>query len=441
MKVGAALLIAARSIVGRRTSGVAPRGRRYLRGAVIGVALSLVPLVVVLIVADGMIEGITARYLEIGTYHLQATPFTVNGASSLESQAALLRALPGVEAAFAERQGPAVAISGSRSAGAAIRAIDPLFLRDSGTIKYLSLVSGSMELTSGSDTLLGEALARNLGAGVGDSITLVTARKAYGESGKKAELAPRISIFKVRGIVTAGYRELDALWAFVPLKAAARILSPEVSHSFVGIKVRDPFGDLEAAKDAVGMSLPPEWSVETWSELERNLFKSFSTTRALLLLVMALTVAVAAINVASALIMLVLERRRDIAVLKSSGTQESFIGAVFVLAGLVTGGAGTVLGIAVGCLVAWRINDFIAAVEFALNATSRFVNIVSGIAPSSQGFKLLDPSYYLERIPVRISLVEMSMVAVSSILLCLLASLLPARRAASLSPMEIMRKT
>ncbi|HET7838675.1 MAG TPA: ABC transporter permease, partial [Rectinemataceae bacterium] len=367
MRIGSALLIAWRSIAGRKQAGTSPRGRRYLRGAVLGVALSLVPLVVVLVVADGMIEGITARYLELGTYHLQASPFTMSGVMSIDSQAAALRALPGVVAVYPERQGPAVAISGSRTAGAAIRAIDPAFLRDPGTLSYLRLSSGSLDLQAGNSILLGEALARTLAVHVGESVTIVTARQSFSESGEGPSLAPKISIFTVKGIVSAGYRELDALWAFVGSKAAARILSPDGSRSFIGVKVREPFSDLEPVRARIRASLPPEWTVETWSEVERNLFKSFATTRALLLLVMALTVAVAAINVSSALIMLVLERRRDIAILKSTGAGEGFIWTAFVLAGLATGGAGTVLGLAAGCLVAWRVNDLIAVTELILN--------------------------------------------------------------------------
>lgn len=441
MRLGSAFLIARRAVGGKNIQGQTSKGRRYLRGAVLGVGLSLVPLVVVLVVADGMIEGITARYLELGTYHLQASPFTMSGVFSIEAQASALRKIKGVSAAYPERQGPGVAVFGARTAGAAIRAVDPRFLGDPGAREYLSVVAGTLEIAAGNDIILGEALAKNLGTGVGDSVTIVTARPQPAEGGQGMALAPKISIFRVRGIVSAGYRELDALWAFVPLKAADRILSQESSRSFIGLKVAAPFADLAPMRNAIRAALPPEWSVETWGEVERNLFRSFSTTRALLLVVMALTVAVAAINVSSALIMLVLERRRDIAILKSSGAKESFIGLVFVIAGLATGGAGTIAGIAAGCLVAWRVNDLISATEFVVNSIDRLLSGFSGISAQGEALKLLDPSYYLEKIPVRIDAVEMALVAASSLCLCLIASLLPARRAARLPPLEIMRKT
>jgi lipoprotein-releasing system permease protein len=423
-------------LVGRHVPGDELPGRRYLRGAVLGVALSLVPLVVVLVVADGMIEGITARYIETSTYHLQAHPLVRMDLASLVAAAGDLRSVSGVLAAYPETQGPAVAISGSRSSGAAIRAIDPAFLADPGTRRYLRAVEGELSLTSTGEILLGEALARSLGAHPGDSVSVVTARPGRaGEGG----FAPKISIFRVVGVVSAGYRELDALWAFVTLKAGGRVLSPESSRSLIGIKTTDPFDDLSRIRMSIASALSPEWTVVAWPEAERNVWKSFATTRALLLVIMALVVAVAAINVSSALVMLVLERRRDIAVLKSEGASSSFVGLVFLLAGLVTGGAGTFIGIGIGALVAWRVNELIAAIEYLVNLVARVGARLSGSQPSA-AIRFLNPAYYLERIPVRVDPAELAFVAAASLALCLLAAFLAARQAARLPPLEILRK-
>jgi len=437
MKAGPALLLSRRALTGRRSEDGRP-SRRYLRGAVAGVALSLVPLVIVLVVADGMIQGITSRYIETGTYHLQASPFFPDSAEDLERLAAALSAAPGIVGAFPEMQGPAVLLEGGRTTGALIRAVAPSFLSDRGTATYLKALEGESALRGSNDILLGEALARSLHAHVGDFVSVVTARRSSGSAGDR--LSPKISPFRVRGVVSAGYRELDALWAFVGIGAGDRILSPEGSRSFIGIKVSRPFQDLArpvaVAQDALG----PEWSVSGWPQIEINLFKSFQTTRALLLLVMALAVGVAAINVGSALIMLVLERRRDIAILKSAGASSGSIGLVFLLAGLATGGAGTLLGISLGVVLAWRVNDLIAGLQAVVNGFSELVAWLSG-APLPPRIRLLDPAYYLEHIPVQLHVPELLLVALASLLVCLAASLIPARRAARLPPLEIFRKT
>jgi lipoprotein-releasing system permease protein len=412
-------------------------GRRYLRGAIVGVALSIVPLIVVLVVSDGMIQGITSRYIEVGTYHLQALPRVVTDQAGLELAASSLREIKGVSA-FPELRGYGVAIWGSRTAGLALRAVDSSFLADKGTAAYLKVVAGEARLDAANQILLGESLAKNLGAKLGDAISVVTTRQAYSSQNS---IAPKVSVFIVRGIVSAGYRELDALWAFVSLRAGYRILWSGGSNALVGVKIEKPYGELEGARASLRRALSSDWLVETWPEAQRNVYQSFSTTRALLLLVMALAVAVAAINVASALVMLVLERRKDIAILKSAGASPSLIGRIFVLAGLGVGGTGTLIGIAVGSAIAWRINDLISLAEGLVNQGARLWALLSGTSLPRSAIRLLDPSYYLERIPVNFHPLELAEVAAASIALCLLASLIPANRASRLPPLEIFRKT
>jgi len=451
---GAAFFFA-RRILGFRETGT--RGARYLRGAIVGVALSIVPLVVVMVVSDSMIEGITNRYIEVGTYHLQVKPYFVVSMDELEGKAALLRKLPGIKSTFPELQSPGIAIFGSRTAGVALRAVDASFLEDPGTAAYLRISAGEAKLDSANQILLGEALARNLGAKVGDLVSIATTKsvspgsasggdKGVPRLGLTASYTPKISAFKVRGIVSAGYRELDALWAFISLRAGIRISSPGVTYALVGIKVAKPYDDLLPVREAIATSLAvdgaaDDWSVLTWPEAERNVYKSFSTTKAILLLVMAIAVAVAAINVSSALVMLVLERRRDIAIMKSAGASPGFVGKVFVIAGLCVGACGTMIGIGVGTLLSWRINDIIGITEALANAAYRLAAAISGAPSPHTTIRFLDPSYYLERIPVGINPGELCIVAATSLLLCLLASLIPARRASRLPPLDIFRKT
>jgi lipoprotein-releasing system permease protein len=435
---GRILGLRGRGLPRRAASSEEGQGRRYLRGAVLGVALSIVPLVVVLIVADGMIQGITARYIEVGTYHLQAQSFLQVDQRALEEAASALRAGAGISA-FPEIQGYGVALAGSRTAGVAIRAVDPSFLEDAGTAAYLKAKAGEMRLDASNQVLLGESLARELGAKVGDTISMVTSRPSYG--GDPASFSPKVSAFRVRGIVSAGYRELDALWAFVSLRAGSRILSAGSSRALVGIKVAAPFGKLEETRALARKLLSREWTVVTWPEAERNVYQSFATMRALLLLVMALAVAVAAMNVGSALVMLVLERRRDIAILKSAGASPGLISRVFVVAGLFIGGTGTLLGIGAGSFLAWRINDLIAVVERLANEASRLWGTLTGAGAPRTAIRLLDPAYYLERIPVDIRLGELAGILCASLALCFLASIVPAGRASRIPPLELFRKT
>lgn len=417
------------------------RSRRYLRGAVLGVALSIVPLVVVLVVADGMIEGITARYIEVGTYHLQAQSLYIVPNEELEARADTIASAKGIVGAYPEAESYGIALRENKTAGVFIRAVSPAFLKDKGCSDYLKLESGKIKLDSNNQILLGVALAKNLDAKVGDVVSLVTSSPvSFGSQYSK--FTPKVSVFRVEGIVSAGYRQLDELWAFVPYKASNKVFSGGSARQLIGIKVANPYGSLEPARqDVQKLMHSADWGVLTWPEAERNVYKSFETTRALLLLVMALAVAVAAINVSSALIMMVLERRREIAILKSCGAPPGFIREVFLLSGMGLGGIGIVLGLALGCLLSGYINYLILGLETIINAGSRLQALLSGMADAGPSFRLLDPSYYIESIPVHFHGGELLLVAGLSLFLCFLASIIPANKAAKLPPLEIFRKT
>lgn len=437
------LFVSSRFLLGRRGSGHGRKG--YLRGAVAGMALSVIPLTLVLFVTNGMIQGITSRYLETSTYHLQASPaYSLDAPDLLEASGKLSR-VEGVKGAWAEIQGPGVILASPKEGhqaaprGALVRALDPGLLEDAGFLTYLQAKDGTIAFRKDNDVLLGAALARSLGAGVGELVSLVTSRE--GSPG----LSPRLSTFRVRGIVSTGYQELDSLWALIPLKAGSRILAPGSRRVFVGIKAASPYADLVGLQERLRSALAPGdggfggWGVSTWEESESNLWRSFSTTKALLLLIMALAVAVAAVNVGGSLVTLVLERRKDIAILRSSGARARQVGLVFVSAGLITGGLGTVIGLALGTGLSLLINPLLSALEYLLGLILRLGAFLAG-RPDPSPLRLLNPAYYLEKIPVDISLGGILAIGAASLVLCGLASLIPARRASRLPPMEIFRK-
>lgn len=448
MRLGPALFVAARNLLGRKAAGDGPDARHRLTGAIVGVALSIVPLTVVLFVADGMIEGITSRYLETSTYHLQASPYYSVSGEELGTAAARIAALPGVVGAFPEMQGPAVMLAAAaqegevqpQPTGATVRAIAPALLEDPGFRSFIELKDGELAFKRSNDVLLGSALAARLHVDVGGLVSVITVREGDGVA-----FVPRLSALRVRGILSTGYQELDSLWAMVSLSTGEKMLEPGTRRVFIGVKVDDAFKDLSAGAAALSQTLAGDdgsdlpWTVRDWRAIEGNLWRSFSTTKALLVLIMALAVAVAAVNVGASLIMLALERKKDIAILKSAGTKDGQISAIFMASGTFVGVTGSVLGLAVGSLLSIFVNQLIAGLEWILNILADFAAWVTG-APLPGRLRLLDPSFYLESIPVQVSFRELALIALGSVLLCILASLYPARRASRLPPMEIFRK-
>jgi lipoprotein-releasing system permease protein len=420
MKSRAGFFIALRYLWGR-----AREGGRYLRGAAAGIAVSLIPIIVTLIVADGMIRGITDRYLELGTGHLQVYNFLEPG--NLDDAAAAAREVSGVRGVWPEQRGLGVLAGKGGRTGATIRALDPSFWEDGGSGRYLLTLAGLSKPESDRDVLLGEGLASSIGAEVGDTIRIMTLRV----SGDGRNI-PRITPFTVRGIVASGYHELDSLWCITTREGGNRVLPRELSSSSLIIKIDDPYRNADRRALSIYSRLGSGYGVYTWKELMRSQYSSYESTRQLLLFIMALVVIVAAVNVSSATSMLVIERQRDIAVLKAAGAGVREISGIFLWGSFLTGLTGSLIGIFLGLLIGHNINPLIRSLERLLSFFSRLFH--------GGAVKILDPGYYLETIPVIIDWSAVFLIGCFTILCSVLASWIPARRAGKLKPLDLLRK-
>jgi lipoprotein-releasing system permease protein len=420
MKTGALFFIALRYLLGR-----AHEGGRYLRGAAAGIALSLIPIMVTLIVADGMIRGITDRYLELGTGHLEV--WSLGEPFAQEEVRAQIADTPGVRGVWAERQGLGVIMGGAGKAGAAIRATEPSFWEDRGSARFLEVIAGEGKLDSDREVLLGQELAKSVGAEVGKTLYIMSVRIT--PDGRNI---PRAMPFTVRGIVSSGYRELDSLWCIMTWEGGNRLLAPELSGACLIVKIDDPYNGADSAAAALRRTLGYGAGVYTWKDLQRSQYSSYESTRQLLLFIMALIVIVAAVNVSSAASMLAIERQRDIAVLKAAGAGPGDTGRIFLWASFLTGLLGAAAGIAMGLLIGVFINPLIHGLESMLSWFSGLFN--------GREVKILDPGYYLEHIPIIVNQKTVLLIGALTILCSVLASWIPARRAGRIRPMEILRK-
>ncbi len=433
MSARLAFFLSSRMLRGRDGTG------RYLRGSIIGIALSLVPLIVVMEVSTGMIEGITARLLEVGTYHLQVSLPSGTPAAEMERRAGSISGVHGVVAAVPERQGTGLVVTSRSAAGVTIRCVpSDIFAVDAGFKSHITVRGGTADLSRSDAILVSAALAASLGISAGDTVNLLT---TFGENLRgPARLTPVV----VSGIYETGYQELDKTLIYGSLGLAARALSPRGSRALIGVKVTDPFGDLSRIGKAVEDVAGSDARVATWREIEYPRMASFRTTKALLLFIMALIVLVASVNVSSSVLMIIFERRNDIGILKSVGAGERALSLSFLLTGFATGLLGTACGIATGLLVAVNINEVIAGLEWIVNRILEAASLFrSGFQPSAQGFgtfTLFNSAYYLKSIPIRIDAPEVLAAGAATLLLCALASWLPAARASRTRPLSILRK-
>jgi len=419
MKARSGFFIAIRYLLGR-----AREGGRYLRGAAAGIAVSLVPIIVTLIVSDGMIRGIIDRYLELGTGHLQV--FSFIDSLGLEYLVEQIQEMDGVRGVWSERRSMGVLVGKKGRTGASVRAIEPSFWEDPGSLQYLEIIGGEARLRSDNEMMLGESLAASIGAEVGDTVRLMTIR-----SSSHGMNLPRVTAFTVSGIVSSGYHELDALWCIITDEAGQNILSQESASSLI-VKIHNPYKKLDDMIWTLYTELGSGYSVYTWKELMRSQYSSYQSTRQLLIFIMALIVIVAAVNVSSATTMLVIERQRDIAVLKVTGASAKGITGVFIWGSFLTGLCGAIIGISLGLLLGSCINPVVHSLEKALS-------FFSSLGGGSE-VKILDPGFYLETIPIIIDWSGVFLIGCFTILCSVLASWIPARRAGKLKPMDLLRK-
>lgn len=420
---------------------------KRIRGGILGIALSLVPLVVVFQVANGMIGGISARFIETSTYHIQVTPWDQAERNISPAVVERLQAIKGVTWVGPELQGLALASSRHASIGVTLRAVLPQLAQEPGFKANLRIIAGSFDIADPQAVVIGQEIATSLHLEVGDPMRIVTARGLGTGS-----MVPRISTFRVAAIVTSGYQQLDGMWVFINLDRGRRILPGNSGQEFLGLKVDHPYrlpnplfsysqtDDrlLNNVRDSVG----PQWRTLTWFEQQRGQFQNFMITRTWLVIIMALIVLIASVNVFSAMIMLVMEKQQEIAILKSVGAKPGAIASIFIIAGGVTGAIGATLGLGIGAIAASRVNEIMMGLEWLINFLGALIWRIGqgfGGAPF-QSISIFNPAFYLDRIPIEIRFEDLLWMALLTIGLSMAVSYFPARRAGRLRPVQIFRR-
>ena len=416
--------------------------RRSLLGALLCIGISLVPLVVVISVSNGMIEGITQRIIGLSSSHLQVNVYNSDSFNVsnhyLAELSEKLESVDGIVSAYPEIQGMALASSSVGRCGAAVRAVPAdLFEKNHSYASLFSVLQGSVDLSAEKNTaIIGQKIAADLNLNAGSKFRLITAAV------KNGRIIPKVTTFTVAGIVSCGYQELDALWVFIPIEKGFSILPLESSVASVKVETEDAFSDnLIPLSLKIQQKAGSNTRVYRWYELHVSEYENFASTKTLLMFIMLLIVLVACVNIFSALVMLSMERRREIAVLKSLGADSKGISFAFLVTGFLIGFGGLAGGIPIGLVCAVNINRILFFMEKVINFGAEFVYLLGG--GQEAGFSritLLDPSFYLQSIPVAIPFFELMLVVLCTLLLTLLASVLPAIRAGREKPLETLRK-
>lgn len=422
--------------------------RRSLFGALLCIGLSIVPLIVVLSITNGMISGMTERIIGLSSSHIQAYVASnineVSTAENFRAYAEELKKVDGVLNTYPEVSVTALAAGKSMRTGIQIRAMDKaIFTQNESFTKLFTVLEGSVEDYANAPedkaakpAVVGQKMADTLNLHAGDNFRIITTKTANGK------VSPKLTSFKVCAIVTSGYQELDALWVFIPIEYAYSYLSLDTANYTVMIETPDAFAtELVRIQRFMQKQFGKYANFYRWDQVHSAEFENFSSTKVMLVFVMMLIVLVASINVSSAIVMLVMERRKEIAILKSLGASPSGITLSFLITGMACGSGGVLLGLPVGLLASVNANQIVQFVEKIVNIFAKAGYLLKGL-PASEitAIKLMDPAYYLQEIPVDLPFAQILLIAGATILLSLIVSVIPAVKAGKEKPLDILRK-
>ena len=378
--------------------------------SMLGVTVGVMALVIALALMTGLQQGVRDRMLG-SQAHIYV--FRTGGITDYHAEVARLQQQPDVLGAAPALMGKALISKGDQQAFITVKGIDTA-LEPHVTDIASALTSGRFEdLTSGGDDdlpgiLIGHELAGQLGAFVGDTVNLLTPNGTLSPMG----VMPRQRRLKVVGIFQLGLFEFDQAFGYVTLDTAGR-LAGRVEPDHIELKVRDIY-EAPAIADALIRLPDAEYLAQDWSDLNRSLFSALWLEKVAISIAIGLIVMVAALNIVASLILLVMEKSRDIAILKTMGSSARSIRRIFMLQGLVIGVVGTVCGAATGIVVATLLDRY------------RVIRIPADV-------------YQLSHLPFTIVPRDVVLVVLAALAICFLATIYPSRQAARLDPAEALR--
>src|SRR4030043_272956 len=389
--------------------------------SIVGVMVGVLALIVVLAVMSGFEKTLKEKIL--GTQaHLVLLKGRQGGLDHYEEALKKVQEVKGVVSAAPFIFNQVMLSSESNVSGGVIKGIDP---DREGKVTELArnMKAGRLQdlkKVGGSDLpgiILGAELAKSLGVSLNDAIQVISPLGTITPMG----MMPKMKRFRVEGIFYSGMYEFDSTFAYISIESAQRFFNMDSRVTGLEIKTDDIYKVKKIGKEIRQKLGFPFWTKD-WMEMNRNLFSALKLEKIAMFIILVLIVLVAALNIISTLIMVVMEKNKDIAILKSMGAPSKGILKIFIIEGLVIGVLGTILGTILGLGAAFNLEKIVGFLE------NRF------------GFKIFSPDiYYIEKFPSQVNPMDVGLIIMTAILISLLATLYPSWRASRLDPAEALR--
>lgn len=392
--------------------------------SMIGVMIGVMTLNIVLAVMTGFEEDLRDRVLGFNPHIvISSLQGFVDGYAEVVGA---VRQAPEVVAVAPFVYGQVMVSAGQSVSGSLVRGVDPSLASavvDIGahlSFGEVDQLGQKQELTFQTEetvqtvqlsgVLVGHELARQLGVFVGDPINIISPLSTTpGPLG----VVPRVKRFVIVGVFDSGMFEYDSALIYMSLADAQQFFTLGEQVTGVEVKIRDVYQAQTVARELESVLGFP-YTTRDWTEVNSNLFAALKLEKVVYFIVLLLIVLVAAFNIIATLIMVVMEKRKDIAVLKSMGATGRAISRVFIYKGLIIGVVGTLMGTLLGWVGCWLLDRY------------EFIELPKDV-------------FYVSTLPVKMYAENFFIVGVASVMICLLATIYPARQAARLSPVEVIR--
>ena len=373
-------------------------------------------LIIVMAVMNGFRAELLGRVLGVnGHLMVQSAnaPFLDNGDSLVDQ----IRALDPTLGVHLMADGQAMILSGGQASGGLVRGMRIQDLTGRALIAD-NIKSGVLaELEDAATVLIGQRMAEKYALKVGDSLRLIAPRGEATPFGT----VPRIANFRIVGIFEVGMYEYDSSFLYMSLANAQQFF--RLGERATGVEIVLPdAGQLNRIKRQLIETLPPDYRIVDWQEANKGFFSAIQVERNVMFLILTMIILVAAFNIISTVVMLVKDKRRDIAILRSMGATQGCILRIFFLNGALLGVSGTVLGVVLGVLFANNIES-IRQFLSSLTGTNLFAAEI----------------YFLSQLPAKIEWDEVWSVVGMALALSFIAAIFPALRAARMDPVEALR--
>jgi lipoprotein-releasing system permease protein len=382
--------------------------------SLLGIALGVATLIIVMSVMNGFRAELLGRILglngHLGVYAASGGPLTDYGplADRIRKEPHVVRVTPLVE-------GQVMATAGQRAAGAVVRGLEEQDLAQGAVGQHLR--QGSLADLGDDGVLVGTRLAQKLGVSLGDKITLISPQGNATPFGT----VPRLKTYRVAGTFEIGMFEYDANFIFMPMASAQLYLKVPDAVTSLEIFIDDPDQVRQVRREVFDV-VDGKGRVYDWQQANSSFFTAVQVERNVMFLILTLIIVVAAFNIISSMIMLVKDKARDIAILRTMGATRGMVLRIFMLSGASIGVIGTAAGFALGILFCRNIETI-----------RQLVQKLSGVDPFNPEI------YFLSQLPAKVDSVEVATVVIMALALTFLATLYPSWRAARLDPVEALR--